>query len=403
MANAAKYILVGINYWPEPTGNSPYNTGLAEKLEESGEVCVITGIPHYPWWSKQRDHSDTTYLEKHVNILLTRVNHYVPRKQSNIHRALMEIDFGLKAIASRKLSGDKIVLVSPAMISSAIVLAWVRIFNRDSKVLLWVQDLYEQGIEETTLKRGALTKAVIKLENWLLSNADRVVVAHPRFLEAKKLTGDSKKYLAQSNWSQFIFEPNMTIEATRQKYGFGDSEIILHIGNMGVKQGLESVLASAKLALLDLPNLKFVFVGAGNQLEKLRNSAFEDHLTNVFFFEPVTEVELSNLMNAANVLLVHESPGVKEMSIPSKLSTYFLTGRPVLVCSEPDSLAGRAVQEDRTGFWVKSGEPRLLLLEIEHILMDTLSGVGKRAMEFATKNLRKEQSLERFKKLIDEI
>jgi len=43
-----KYTLVAINFWPEPTGNSPYNTDLTEALSEVGEVSVLTGVPALP-------------------------------------------------------------------------------------------------------------------------------------------------------------------------------------------------------------------------------------------------------------------------------------------------------------------------------------------------------------------
>jgi glycosyltransferase involved in cell wall biosynthesis len=403
MATPKKYTLVGINYWPEPTGNSPYNTGLSEKLQETDEICVITGQPHYPWWKKQSDHSDKEYLDVHKNIFLNRVNHFVPRKQSNFARAAMEIDFGIRAIATGKVAGEKIILISPAMISSALVLAWVRVFSRESKVLLWVQDLYEQGLEETARKRGFFAQVVVRIENWLLSNVDRVVVAHPRFLTAKNLDISTQKHFALANWSHFDFQPSESIDKTKQKYGFGESEVILHIGNMGVKQGLEHVLDSARLAQRESPRLKFVFVGGGNQIDKLKDFVIQNLLTNVSFIEPVTDEELSNLMNSASVLLVHEAPGVKEMSIPSKLSTYFLTGRPILVCSEPDSLAGMKVREDGTGSWVRSGNEGELLRGIDRILQRASKDEESRALLFANENLRKGESLEKFKRIIDEL
>jgi glycosyltransferase involved in cell wall biosynthesis len=315
----------------------------------------------------------------------------------------MEIDFGIRAIATGKLNGEKIILVSPAMISSALVLAWVRVFSRKSKVLLWVQDLYEQGLEETMRKRGFFANSVVRIENWLLSNVDRVVVAHPRFLAVKKLDISSQKHFALANWSHFNFQPSEPIAVTKQKYGFGESSVVLHIGNMGVKQGLGHVLASARLAQTESPHLKFVFVGGGNQSDKLKDFVLQNLLTNVLFIEPVTDEELSNLMNSASVLLVHEAPGVKEMSIPSKLSTYFLTSRPVLVCSEPDSLAGMTVREDGTGSWVRSGNEGELLRGIDRILQRLSNDEEIRALLFANENLRKSESLERFKRIIDEL
>jgi colanic acid biosynthesis glycosyl transferase WcaI len=42
-----RVLVVGINYWPEPTGIAPYNTGMAEYLADLGaKVTVLTGVPH---------------------------------------------------------------------------------------------------------------------------------------------------------------------------------------------------------------------------------------------------------------------------------------------------------------------------------------------------------------------
>jgi glycosyltransferase involved in cell wall biosynthesis len=403
MGSPINYTLVGINFWPEPTGNAPYNTGLAEKLEKNGVLRVITGVPHYPWWRKLTDHSDSSFLRSHPRIFLTRINHFVPKRQSNLARAVMEIDFGLRAIVSGKVFGEKIILVSPAMLSSALVLAWVRIFSRRSKVLLWVQDLYEQGLEETTRRRGLSSRIVVGIENWLLSKVDRVVVAHPSFLDVKNLDSEPKKYSALANWSHFEFLPSESTHTTRQRYGFGESNIVLHIGNMGVKQGLEHVLFAAQLAQKKHEKLRFVFVGGGNQIEKLKEFVLENSLTNVLFLEPVTDEELSNLMNSADVLLVHEAPGVKEMSIPSKLSTYFLTSRPVLVCSEPDSLAGKTVQDSGTGLWVKSGDEAELIQAIERLLLQETDEMVNCALLFSKKHLDKTEALEKFQKILDQL
>jgi hypothetical protein len=88
--------------------------------------------------------------------------------------------------------------------------------------------------------------------------------------------------------------------------------------------------------------------------------------------------------------------GVKEMSIPSKLTTYFLAEKPVLVCSEAESLAGRSVIENMTGFWVQSGTPDALLAKIESLDLEEAKIVVKKAKEFAEVNLSKEAALSKF-------
>jgi colanic acid biosynthesis glycosyl transferase WcaI len=395
MSLEPSYTIVGINYWPEPTGNAPYNTDLAEELSKKTPLTVITGIPHYPWWKKQSMQGDSEYRSRNPNVELIRLNHIVPKRQSNLSRAFMEVTFGLNVILSRRLRGNMFILVSPAMLSSALVLAWLKMTRRRSKTLVWVQDLYEQGLRETEQNTGMLARVVARIENWTFRNADHVVMAHPAFLTAKGLDQlDSVKYSSIPNWSQFKFDPTEGVAQTLLKYGLEGRRVVLHIGNMGVKQGLENVIEAGRIAENQDSTVTFAFVGAGNQLPKLHELAVG--LGNVKFIPPVSESELANLLQAADLLLVNEMTGVKEMSIPSKLTTYFLAEKPVLVCSEAESLAGRSVIENTTGFWVQSGTPDALLAKIESLDLEEAKIVVKKAKEFAEVNLSKEAALSKF-------
>jgi len=402
MSLEQSYTMVGINYWPEPTGNAPYNSDLAEELAKNSNVTVVTGIPHYPWWEKQRGHSDLEYRRQHPGLTLVRRNHLVPKSQSNLLRAFMEISFGLSAILSGKIKGAKVILISPAMLSSAMILAWLRITRPKTRVLIWVQDLYEQGLRETTQKSGLLSRAITYVENRMLGSADQVVMAHPVFIEAKNLEQrESSKFLSIPNWSQFNFSPDQRVSLTRERYGLGVSKLVLHIGNMGVKQGLENVVEAARLAQSLKKDITFVLVGGGNQMDKLKELG--SGVQNLFFIPPVSEIELANLMQAADVLLVNEKPGVKEMSIPSKLTTYYLSGKPVLVCSEIDSLAARSVLENKTGYWVQSGNPNDLLYKVESLELESSKTFAKSAMLYAEQNLGKNAALRKFAEILNKL
>ena len=395
MSLKSGYTIVGINYWPEPTGNAPYNTDLAEELAKFSDVTVIAGVPHYPWWKRQNAHDDLGYSASHPGLRLVRRNHFVPRGKSNLLRAVMEITFGFNVILSGKLKGPKIILVSPAMLSSAIAMFWLKLTNPTSKTLVWVQDLYEQGLLEIKQASRISSTIISAIEDWLLRTADQVVVAHPAFLAAKKIEqGRADKFLAIPNWTQFAFSPTEKANITRERYEVGEAKLVLHIGNMGVKQGLENVIEAARLAHEGKAEIQFMFVGGGNQLERLENASMG--LSNVRFLPPVSESELSNLLQAADVLLVNEMLGVKEMSFPSKLTTYLIAGRPVLVCSDKESLAGRTVAENGIGHWVQSGRPIELLKKIESLDLEGSIDMVSNAREFARDNLSKESSLSKF-------
>ena len=400
MSQLTSLIIVGINFSPEPTGNAPYTTDLALSLSASRSVQVITGIPHYPWWSKQAVFDDNPILKRHPNLLIRRINHIVPKKPSNFGRLLMELSFGLNIILRDKMSGQTVLLVSPSMLSSALVLLKLRVTRNKANTVLWVQDLYEQGLKETGNADGLSTRLIARIENWLLSSVDQIVFAHEAFESSKKASLSSETVLATiSNWSQFSFLPSASEEATRENYGLSKTKMVLHIGNMGVKQGLENVVASARLAEERNSPVQFVLVGAGNQIEKLKTLAGK--CKNITFIPPVSEEELSNLLNTADILLVNEKPGVKEMSMPSKLTTYFQTGIPILVCSEPDSIGAQQILNNDIGFWVQSGRPSELLEAVLNLDLENAKDIASKAKNYAESNLGKSKALELFAILLD--
>ena len=111
------------------------------------------------------------------------------------------------------------------------------------------------------------------LEGWLLRTADRVVVIHDRF--AARVADDfgvpRDRIEVVRNWTHLPPSPEVDVAATRAALGWAPGEIVvLHAGNMGVKQGLENVVDAARLASeRELP-VRFVLLGHGSERDRLK-------------------------------------------------------------------------------------------------------------------------------------
>jgi hypothetical protein len=77
-----------------------------------------------------------------------------PRVPTALRRARVEISFGLKAALSRWGHPDAVILVSPALLGSAVALAGTKLKRRPPAVGLWVQAVYSAGVRETGLARA---------------------------------------------------------------------------------------------------------------------------------------------------------------------------------------------------------------------------------------------------------
>ena len=61
------------------------------------------------------------------------------------------------------------------------------------------------------------------------------------------------------------------------------------------------------------------------------------------------------------MLLVNERPGLIEMSAPSKLTTYFEAGRPIVAATEPTSITAEEIERSGAGIRVAPGRPSAIL------------------------------------------
>lgn len=175
-----RVLVLGLNYAPEPTGIAPYTAGLCRGLVRRGfRVRGIVAVPHYPAWRVADGYGRWAVDEVDAGVGLRRVRHYIPSSPKPLRRLLSEVTFGARLLSSRWRRFDVLVLVSPALFSSAI--AMLRATLRRRPVVVWVQDFYSLGLAETGQGGSLVEKVVRRIESWLLRRADRVVVIHERF------------------------------------------------------------------------------------------------------------------------------------------------------------------------------------------------------------------------------
>jgi len=353
--------IVGLNYAPEPTGIAPYTSRMAAGLQERGhDVRVLTTHPHYPDWKLPAD-APWSSIERHCEVPVRRVRHYVPSNPgSSVRRALSEVSFGMRAAATRWGSPDVVICPSPALLSTAV--AMTRATARGPAFGVIVQDLYSAGVSEASGRGSAAVRALGAVESRVLRKADGVAVIHDRFKQrvVDSLAVDASRVSVIRNWTHLPRVPMFDEAEFRAQMGWGTDEIVvLHAGAMGEKQGLDVVVSAARVA--DERNLpvRFVLLGNGGQRAQLEGAALG--CTKIDFRDPLPGDDYLKAMAAADVLLVNERPGVLEMAVPSKLTSYFSTGRPVLAATDARSITAAEVTAAGAGVVVEPGQPVAIL------------------------------------------
>lgn len=390
-------MILGLNYAPEHTGNAPYTAALAEGLVRAGHsVRVITGFPHYPEWQLKDGYSGWIRDEEINGVAVTRLRHYIPRKPSALHRMHMELSFGLRAAFSRWQKPDVVLMVSPALFSTGLAVLRARTTLGRPAVGVWVQDIYSRGVVEAMSGASWTAALMARVESSILRSADGVVVIHDRFREylISKLKVPGSEVRVIRNWTHLPESPSVGLEEFRLSLGWSkDDIVVLHAGNMGKKQGLENVIRAARLAQERKSPVRFVLMGDGNQREALEALAIG--VETLRFVSPLPGDQFQLALAAADVLLVNELPGVKDMAVPSKLTSYFNSGVPVIAATDAGSVTAFEIEAAGGGVRVDADRPEDLLTAAEKVGQDaSLAKVlGENGLSFRRNTLSEETAL----------
>lgn len=373
-----RVMITGVNYWPELSGISPYTAGLAEHLAEQGaEVVVLTAMPSYPAWRVFEDYRGSWRrrgLERGVEVQRFRI--YVPGRQSAVRRAGYEFSFLAHGITHRRLERRPDVVLGVVPSLSGGVLARVEARRYGCPYGLIVQDLVGPAAAESGISGGSsVAAATTRLESWVARGATQVGVISARFRTYLERVGvDPDRIVHLRNWVH-VGPTTESRQETRSLMGWPeDTKIVLHTGNMGLKQGLEHVVAAARVASTELPDTRFVMLGDGSQRQSLE--ALAGQATNVEFRNLVDEASYPNVLAAADVLLVNERATIVDMSLPGKLTSYFAAARPVVAAVPANGATAREVTQADAGIVVPAEDPNALVGALR--LLDRQPELGPR-------------------------
>jgi len=394
--------IIGLNYLPEPTGIAPYTAGLAEGLAGSGEsVRVITAYPHYPAWEIADGYLGRRMRDTVNDVEVSRIRPYVAKNPSGLKRLLLEVHFGLKAAFSGWGHPDVVVLVSPALFSTAIIQARARLTPRGPRVTIWVQDIYSLGVSETGAMGARGASMMKRIESFVLRRADKVVVIHERFRRVlvSSLGVDPTRVDVVRNWTH-LTPVDVDRLGYRHKFGWGDETVVLHAGNMGAKQALENVVEAARLADDSGSAIRFVLLGNGNRRDELVD--LSQGVVRLEFMEPLGDEDFQGAMAAADILLVNEKQGIAEMAVPSKLTSYFAARRPVIAATDDNSITADEVSAADAGVRVDAGDPAALLRAALALGADPerSNQLGRNGAAFQARVLSAETALARFGEIL---
>ena len=339
-------LIIGINFFPEPTGIGKYTAEFAFSLAEKDfDVSVITSFPYYPQWKIYSGYKNLWYKKETIRAVnITRCPLYVPSTLSGLKRMLQDFSFFITAMGSllgKMMTGksyDLVFVPSPSFMSGFLGLFY-SFFYRKAKLVYHIQDLQVDAAEELgMINNGALLKILKWGEGLILKGADWVTTISIGM--AKRISSKPVRIKRQylfPNWVDFgnIYKKEPDISKIK-KLGFPTNKrLCFYSGAVGEKQGLEMIVDIAKLAATKLPELVFVIAGSGPYANVLKQKAQGLQVNNLFFIE-LQPIDIFNeLLNYAFLHLVIQKDKASDLLLPSKLTNILAVEGLAIVTASP--------------------------------------------------------------------
>jgi colanic acid biosynthesis glycosyl transferase WcaI len=396
-----KFLIVGLNYQPEPTGIAVYTAGLCEALTNKGHgVHVVTAAPYYPHWKTFSGHRGLKWrrsVEAGIHILRCPI--YVPLKVTGLARILHYLSFLFSSCIpvlwlALRHRPDVIMNVAPTLISALPGLIAAKLI--DGKSLIHVQDFeVEAGFATEQMASGSLAArlamrfgdAVIRAHDLATSISPAMVAK----LNAKLAPRCDAHELR--NWSDISAVVPQEASRFREKWSIQTSFVAIYSGSIGRKQGLETLIDAAML-LAHRGDVTFIICGNGPYRAELERKAAG--VGNVQFRDLQPKEQLGDLLSLATVHLLPQKRGAADLVLPSKLTNILASGRPAVVGADPDT--GLALEVADCGIVVDPENPDAMAGAISRLLddPDLRHRLGAAARERALAIWAREPIIDRF-------
>jgi glycosyltransferase involved in cell wall biosynthesis len=327
------HVLLITQYFPPEIGAAATRWGdyVQILIQKGHRVTVLCEMPNYPlgsyfpgykrqWVKREKVSPDLTIIRSFAwannrSSAIKKLGHYLIFMLSGIINA-----FKLK-------NYDVLIISSPPLFVGVIGAIISKI--KSIHFILDIRDLWpESVIVLGEVKSNWIINLGKKLESFIYSATKGYIFSVPGF--KKHFTNHYPDQLTKP-MINLINGVSNTFFDLAQKYDRIPEKrfTVLYSGNMGLAQGLESVIKAADI--LQKYPIDFKFVGSGVKRKELITKTEKLGLKNVVFLPVQKKEELIKLIKKASVCLVPlKNDPLFRNAIPSKMFEYMACGRPVI-------------------------------------------------------------------------
>ncbi|UQD53416.1 glycosyltransferase WbuB [Bacillus methanolicus] len=315
-----------------------------ELIKRGHQVEVLTAFPHHPKGVIPEEYRGMFYLfEDWDGIPVHRSWIYPSPKGSFWKRLASYFSFTFSAFYSifKSKPTDVIICNSPPLFLG--ITGYLGAKIKRAKFIFNVADIWpESAVELGILKNKVFIRMAEWLENFLYKKSWKIATATEGIKEYMILKGKNEKdvFLLPNGVNTDTFHPMPKDKDLLKEIGIENKKVFMYAGTLGYAQGLDSVLRAAALLKEREPDVHFLFVGDGQEREKLLKLKEDLKLDNVTFYGSVPVSEMPRMFSIADFSIVSlRNIELFKGARPSKIFPAISTGTPVLYCGDGESAA----------------------------------------------------------------
>ena len=381
-------ILSGV-FPPEQVTSALLNYDLAKDLSKKYDVTVLRPYPTRPMGMKF-DY-DGLKNETFKTVLIDSYTH--PQSQL-LGRFRESIDFGRKCAAYIKKHHEEINFIY----NNPWQLFGVNIVAREAKkhhipFMIAIQDIYP----ECLFTNKHYPSIVKSLAMSILGPIDRYYQKHAACIRtisdemadylSKTRNQPRKKYLVVNNWqNDEDFEGVLNAIPT-------DIFRFTFVGSINAHANVDMIIKAFTEA--KIPNSELVIYGGGDQKEYCVELVKQMGLNNVKF-DFVKREQIPHVQSLASVLVLALPTGNGNLCLPSKMTSYMLSGKPILASVDHDSATSRYINEAQCGLSVDPDSISSMVegfRKMASMSREQLQVCGDNSLKFARQHLTRDVNL----------
>ena len=385
----SKILIISAVFPPEQVTSALMNYDLARALSKDYDVTVLRPYPTRPIGMR----FDYTGMgdEPFETILIDSYTH--PQSQL-IGRFKESIDFGKKCAQYIREHHNEIAFIynNPWQLFGVNIVA--RIANKyHIPYMIAIQDIYPECLftnkNYPSIVKNVAFSILKPIDKYYQKHAASIRTISDEMADYLSSTRKlpREQYLVVNNWqNDEDFEGLYTVtDSAKLRF--------VYTGSINLHANVDLIIKA--FAKANIPNSELVIYGGGNHKDNCVKMVGEMGLKNVSFGF-VKRTEIPQVQANASALVLALPTGNGNLCLPSKMTSYMLSGKPVLASVDQDSATTRYIKEAQCGISVEPDNIDALVEGFRSMAAkskEQLKAFGENSRAFAEKHLTKAVNL----------